>query len=54
MLMIGVFAVAVGVVCFVLLAAVSMRDVQRRRRRLSDGGAIIPLSDGDDDGFGDG
>jgi hypothetical protein len=49
---IGVLAVAVGVVCFVLIAVVSMRRQERRRRRVSQAGAFIPMPhrarDGDD------
>jgi ABC-type Fe3+ transport system permease subunit len=51
---IGAFAVAVGVACFVLLAALSLRsEHRRRRRRHPDGGPMIPyILPGDCDGDG--
>jgi len=45
MLPTGAFAVAVGIVCFVLIAFVSMRSGPRRRPREGRGRAIIPLGD---------
>jgi hypothetical protein len=40
---IGVFAVAVGILSFVLIAVVSLRAPRARRRRgRSDGGPFIP------------
>jgi hypothetical protein len=47
----GFFAVLIGIGCFVLIAAVSMRST-RRRRRVRDAGAFFPVGDADD--FGDG
>jgi hypothetical protein len=52
MLPTGAFAVAIGTMCFVLIAFVSMRGAHRKRRA-RDGGAVIPLGEHYDDG-GDG
>ncbi len=52
MLPTGAFAVAIGILCFVLIAFVSMRGAHRKRRA-RDGEPIIPLGDPYDDG-GDG
>jgi hypothetical protein len=49
---IGYFAVAVGLVCLVLIAAISLRGPRDRGGRLpGNGGPIVPWSD---DGGGDG
>lgn len=59
---IGLFAVAVGIVCLVLITVISLRGPRSRKPRLSEG-AFIPLhhphshnGDGGDggDGGGDG
>ncbi len=50
---IGVFAVAVGVVCFVLVAMISLRSGRSRDRSLGGGGPMVPIprhGDGDVDG----
>ena len=58
MLPVGFFAVAVSVVCVVLIAVVSMRGERKRKRRWRDQGAIVPgyhhWSDGGDGADGDG
>jgi hypothetical protein len=53
---IGLFAVAVGILCLVLIVVVSLRGPRERRRRLREG-AFIPLyhphsDNGGDDGDG--
>jgi len=50
---IGVFAVAVGVVCIVAIAAISLRGPRRRRRGFGWGGPMIPMPRGSDDGGDD-
>jgi hypothetical protein len=53
MVAIELLAVAVGVVSFVLLAAISMRGPRDRGARLrGNGGAIVPLDRGEDSGDG--
>jgi hypothetical protein len=51
---IGIFAVAVGIVCFILIAAISLRGPRGGGRRLSGNhGAMVPYdSDGDGDADG--
>jgi hypothetical protein len=55
MVAIELLAVAVGVVSLILLAAISIRGPRDRGARLpGNGGAIVPLSNGDDGGDGGG
>jgi hypothetical protein len=50
---IGVFAVAIGIVCVVAIAAISLRSTKRRRgTRLGSGGPMIPMHHHDDGGDG--
>lgn len=55
MVAIELFAVAVGVVSVLLLAAISMRGPRDRGGRLpGNGGPVVPLHHSYDDGGGDG
>lgn len=48
---VAALAFAVGVLCLVALAVVSLRSERRRRSRLTPGGGpIIPVGHADDDG----
>ncbi|MCL4715855.1 MAG: hypothetical protein KJZ75_13180 [Hyphomonadaceae bacterium] len=48
---VAALAFAVGVLCLVALAVVSLRSERRRRNRLTPGGGpIIPVGHADDDG----